>query len=304
MLLKVSYSPHIHSGLTIQKVMQDVIISLLPACVVSVYFFGFRAFFVICISILSCVLIEFFWQKFILKTHSTISDSSAALTGLLFALTLPPTIPYWQVIIGCIFSIIFGKQIFGGLGYNPFNPALIGRAFMQVSWPQNMTSWTMPLSNITCATPLEIIKNHLPNQLPTITDLLIGNRAGSLGETASIALILGGIYLLWKKHITYIIPVFYITTVVIMSVLFGQNVVYQVLSGGLLLGAIFMATDPVTSPVSKTGKIIFGIGCGIMTSLIRFNGGFPEGVCFSILILNMFVPIIDKFTIPKPFGKK
>lgn len=306
--LVVTTSPHIHSGSTIAKVMRDVIIALIPACCASVYFFGYYVLLVIAVSLGTAVLSEYLWQKYVLKmTSTTIDDLSAAVTGLLLSLTLPPSIPLWQVAIGSVFSIIFAKQIFGGLGHNPFNPALAARAFLQIAWPLNMTTWNRPFTlEVTSATPLVVasaMKDSSSNYtVPTYTDLFLGNIPGTLGETSAAMLLIGAFYLIVRRQIKVSIPFFYILSVALISALYGRDVLFQILAGGLLLGAFFMATDPVTSPTTKVGMIIFGAGCGVLTALIRFTGAFPEGVCYSILIMNMTVPLLERLTIPKPFG--
>ena len=227
---------------------------------------------------------------------------SAVVTGMLLAFCLPPSMPLWMAAVGGIFSISIGKQIFGGLGHNPFNPALIGRAFLQISWPREMTSWINPFDGLTSATPLSITKLELEGAVPEFHTLFFGNFAGCLGETSKFLLLLGAGYLILRRHIKLYIPVSYIVTVVILAILFNVNPLFHLLTGGLILGAFFMATDPVTSPISSKGKIIFGIGCGLFTMLIRLKGGFPEGVCYSILIMNMLTPLIDKITQIKRFG--
>ena len=301
-ILTITSAPHIHSGLTVRRVMLDVIISLLPAVCAAIYFFGTKSALVIAVSIAAAVISEYIWQKYIVKTAVTISDMSAALTGLLLALTLPPGLPLWQAAIGSVFAVIFSKQIFGGLGHNPFNPALIGRAFLQIAWPLQMTSWIPPVNAVTSATPLAALKYQIADSIPTIKDLFIGNVSGSLGETSAAALLAGALYLILRRHIKVMIPLSYLAVVALISALAGYNVAYQLFAGGLILGAFFMATDPVTAPSTFAGTLIFGAGCGLLTALIRFWGGFPEGVCFSILIMNITVPLIDRWTIPRPFG--
>ncbi len=300
--LSVSPAPHIHSGMSVTKVMCDVIIALVPAVAASVYFFGYYVILIVVVSVASCTLSEYVWQKHVIKTPSSVGDMSAVLTGCLLALTLPPTLPLWQVAVGGFFSVIFAKQVFGGIGHNPFNPALMGRAFLQIAWPKEMITWLTPHNlSITSATPLEASKlNQTP--LPSYSDLFFGNVSGSLGETSAFAILIGAVYLIFRGQIKMTIPLSYIVGVAMVSAAYGKDVLFQLLAGGLMLGAFFMATDPVTAPTTKKGMFIFGIGCGLLTALIRFRGGFPEGVCFSILIMNMTVPIIDRLTIPKPFG--
>lgn len=307
--LTLTHAPHFHSGMTVPKVMTDVLIALAPAAVMSIRFFSYRAALVMAVSTTAAVLAEYVWQRYVLKTASSVSDMSAAVTGLLLALTLPPSIPLWQAASGAVFAIIFAKQVFGGLGHNPFNPALAARAFLQIAWPAEMTTWTLPSSNafssvnaITSATPLAAARYNVAEAIPILRDLFFGNVAGSLGETSAAAIMLGAAYLIFRRQIKMIIPLAYIAVVAALSAAYGRDVPYQIFSGGLMLGAFFMATDPVTAPTTKKGMMIFGVGSGILTAVIRFSGGFPEGVCFSILIMNMTVPLIDRYTIPKPFG--
>jgi len=308
-LLIVSSSPHIHNDNSVAKAMHDVSIALIPALIASLYFFGLAAAKVIITCILMAVLSEFVAQK-IMKKEITINDGSAVVTGLLLAFCLPSTLPLWMAAIGSVVAIIIGKQFFGGLGNNIFNPALIGRAVLLASWPIAMTSWAAPLDGVTTATPLGMLKEGtIAEQLPSLWNLFIGNVGGSLGETCALALIFGGIYLLLKGHIDWHIPVTYIGTVFVFTLIVGFVMgeglwypLFHVLSGGLLLGAFFMATDWVTSPITKKGKIIFGIGCGLLTVIIRLKGGYPEGVCYSILLMNMITPLIDRYAKARVFG--
>lgn len=301
MNLTVTVSPHIKSGDNIQKVMRDVIIALTPAALMTVWFYQFKALFLITTCVASCCLAEYIFEK-VTKRKETLSDLSAVVTGLLLAFCLPPAIPLWIAASGGFFAILVGKSIFGGLGHNPFNPALVGRAFLQVSWPKDMSLWIRPCDAVTTATPLGITKLNLPGILPDTWTLFFGNFAGSLGETPKLMLLLGALYLLFRKHIKLYTPLSYIITAAILALLFRENPIFHLLTGGLILGAFFMATDPVTTPLSRNGKIIFGIGCGVLTMLIRLKGGFPEGVCYSILIMNMLTPFIDKMTVIKKFG--
>ncbi len=324
--LKVSLSPHIHSGNSVSKLMYGVIIALLPALFVSVYYFGLGAIKVTLISVASAVLFEFLIQKFLIKGETTIGDGSAILTGLLLAFNLPSSLPVWIVIVGALVSIGVAKMSFGGLGNNPFNPALVGRVFLLISFPVDMTTWPKPnplhfgLDATTGATPLGFLKEsirngeHVPDimhSLPSYLDQLFGNIGGSLGEVSAIALIIGGVYMLIRKIITWHIPTSMIVTVFIFQgILYLSNPdkfadpVFHILTGGILLGAIFMATDMVTSPMTQVGQIIFGAGIGILTVLIRNFGAYPEGVSFAILIMNAFVPLINKGIKPKRFGKE
>lgn len=300
----VSSSPHIREKDTTQSIMRDVIIALLPATIAGVYFFKMDALGIILASVISCVLAEYIWQKST-KTKVTISDLSAVVTGLLLAFNLPASAPIWLPIIGGFFSIIIVKQFFGGLGQNIVNPALAGRAFLLASWPVQMTNWT--LDGATTATPLAILKGAEATgaTLPPMMDAFIGNIGGCIGETSALALLLGGAYLLYKRVIDWKIPVTFIGTTLIITAIAGRagNPIYELFVGGLMIGALFMATDYATCPITPKGRIIFGIGCGIITSLIRILGGYPEGVSYSILIMNLFVPLIERWTTPRTFGK-
>jgi electron transport complex protein RnfD len=280
--------------------MLDVIIALLPATAASVYFFGMRALAITLVSVAAAVAAEAAIQK-IRNKPVTINDGSAVITGLLLALTLSPAMPLWMVVVGAVVAIGIGKQVYGGLGSNPFNPALVGRAFLVVTFPVHMTTWIDPIDGVTSATPLGLLK--MEGTATGYTELFIGNVGGSLGETSALLLILGGLYLLYRGIIDWRIPAFYLGTVAVMTAVLGQDPVFHLLAGGLLLGAFFMATDMVTTPVTRTGKIIFGIGAGILVVLIRLYGGYPEGVLFSILLMNTFTPIIDKYTRPKIYGE-
>lgn len=301
-LLVVSSSPHIHAPLDSQKIMGWVLAALVPAGVAGVYFMGIRAAAVMAVCVISCVAFEYIWEKLTKRTITT-SDLSAAVTGLLLAYNLPPTIPFWMAILGSLFSIIVVKQLFGGLGCNILNPALAGRAMMLSSWPVPMTTWT--IDGVTGATPLALIKAGNLEQLPSLTDVFIGHVGGCIGETSAIALLIGFAILLYKDIIKWQVPVIYVAVVAILCTLFGRPVgaIYEILSGGLFLGAIFMATDYTTTPITLRGQMIFAVGCGILTSLIRTWGGYPEGVSYSILIMNLTVPLIDRATRPHIFGE-
>ncbi len=322
--LIVSTSPHIKSEETTSRIMWSVNASLLPAVVMGAYFFGPRAVITIFISILAAVLSEYLLQKS-LKRKITISDGSAFLTGLLLGMNLPPAVPFYIPIIGSFVAIVITKQLFGGLGFNIFNPALIGRAFLLISFPRIMTTWKEPVAAFltmdakTTATPLGILKEEGITKLMEIfgdkinlyTQLLIGHRAGSIGETSSIALLLGAAFLLYRGYISWHIPVSFLGTAALIAWIFGAkgalfagDPIVHLLSGGMLLGAFFMATDYVTCPSVKKGQIIFGIGCGFLTMLIRLKGGYPEGVMFAILIMNCFSPLIDRGFKTKVFGAK
>jgi electron transport complex protein RnfD len=329
--LIVSISPHIKSEESVSRIMWSVNLSLLPALVMAVYFFGPRAFFITVACIISAVLSEYYMQK-ALKRKITIGDGSAFLTGLLLGMNLPASL--WSLnpftihvpVIGSFVAIVITKQLFGGLGYNVFNPALIGRAFLLISFPKLMTIWSEPtaafvaLDAKTTATPLGILKEEGVGKLMEVfgdkinlyMQLLIGHRGGCIGETSIIALLIGAAFLLYRGYITWHIPVSFVGTVAIIAWVFGGkgtglftgDPILHLLSGGLVLGAFFMATDYVTCPSVKKGQIIFGIGCGALTILIRLKGGYPEGVMFAILLMNCFAPLIDRGFKTKVFGAK
>lgn len=315
-LLTLSVSPHIHSNLSVKKIMWDVIIALLPALGMGIYFFGTQALYPAVISIFTAVITEAIISK--IRRLKTISNGSAIVTGLLLAMIIPPGVPLWLPAVGAACAVILGKEVFGGLGRNIFNPALIGRAILMASWPAFMTTWLAPQSGwfrridaMTSATPLVMGKLNLAQELPSHWSLFIGNVGGCIGETSAFALLLGAIFLFIRKRISWHTPVSYIGCVALLSWIFGHNglftgdALFSILSGGLILGAFFMATDYVTTPITPKGKIIFGLGAGIIVVLIRLKGGYPEGVCYSILLMNAVSPLIDrwKWTIPKKFGK-
>jgi len=311
----ISPAPHIHSGDSVEKKMYNVLIALIPAYLSALYFFGLGALIVSFVSVASCVLFEYLIQKFILKVKPTIYDGSAILTGLLLAFNLPSNLPWWMVVIGAFVAIGLGKMCFGGIGNNPLNPALVGRVFLLISFPAAMTTWPKPLpfsmnyiDAETAATPLSIIKYKLEG-MPSQMDLLIGQIGGSLGEISAIALLIGGVYLLASRTITWHIPVSIISTILIFTgIMYAvdpatyANPLTQILCGGILLGAIFMATDYVTSPMSHSGQIIYGIGIGIITVVIRLFGAYPEGMSFAILIMNAVTPLLNNYIKPKRFG--
>ncbi len=304
-----SSSPHIRSDETISKVMLDVLIALVPALVASVYFFGINSLVLVIASVASAVISEIVCQK-IMKVPVTINDFSAVVTGVLLAYNIPSTAPIWLPVIGSAFAIVIGKQVFGGLGNNFINPALAGRAFLLASWPALMTSFANPVGSvdaIASATPLAIMKGTAEAglELPTLVDMFIGRIPGSLGETSAILLMVGGLYLIFKKVITWRIPVAYIGTVALVALLTEGSItgmLYHLSAGGLMLGAFFMATDYSSCPVTPTGKIIYGIGAGLLTMLIRELGGYPEGVSYSILLMNIVAPLLDKYVKPRVFG--
>lgn len=305
--LTVSPAPHIKSSLTTQRIMCLVILSLIPSGIAGVFIFGLSSLKVIAISILSCILSEVIFLKARGKNLKTVLDGSAILTGLLLAYNLPPEIPFWIPVLGGVVSIVIGKQIFGGLGHNIFNPALVGRVFLQISWPVYMTTWKNPrwaLDAISTATPLA--KEGATGF--SYMDLFLGNHGGSIGEVCVMVLLIGALFLLFTNIISFHIPASFIGTVMVFAWIFGGDsffngdFIFHLLSGGLILGAFFMATDYITRPLTKKGKIIFGIGCGLLTILIRLKGGYPEGVSFAILLMNAVVPMIDRYTKTRTYG--
>jgi len=302
--LTISSSPHVHAPMSTRTIMRDVLIALMPAFLGSIYFFGVRALLVTLVSVAACVLFEWTWCK-LRKTDCKIYDMSAMVTGVLIAFVCPVTIPYWCVIIGDFFAIIVVKQLFGGIGKNIVNPALAARAFL-FSWPVIMTDFPS-VDGVTSATPLGAMhQGQLPQN--SLLDLFLGNVGGSLGETSAVLLLVGFVYLLIRKIISVRIPLAFVGTVAVLSFLMPQGhdpllwCGYQVLSGGLLLGAIFMATDYVTSPVTHLGQIVFGIGCGVITIVIRYFGGYPEGVSYAILVMNTCVVLLDRIGRSRKFG--
>lgn len=322
----ISPAPHIHGRDSVVKNMRNVIIALVPAYLCSIVFFGVGALVVSAVSIISCVLFEYLIQVYVLKKPNSVGDLSAVLTGLLLAMNLPSNLPWWMVVIGAFIAIGVGKMCFGGLGCNPFNPALVGRVFLLLSFPAAMTTWPLPkllpatyTDAETGATVLSLIKegaladaaSGATVKLPTYTDMLLGNMGGSMGEVSAIALLLGFIFLLATRTITWHIPVSILATVAIFGGILCladpsayMDPLTQLLSGGMLLGAIFMATDYVTSPMTKRGQIIYGIGIGIICVVIRCFGSYPEGMSFAILIMNAVTPLINYYVKPKRFGGK
>ena len=308
--LIVSAPPHIKSGETIGKLMGWTFLALMPVVLLDIYLFGGCAIRTISLSIIAAVATETLILKY-RHMPITIIDGSAALTGLILALTLPPNVPYWIPLVGGFLAIFFGKQLFGGLGYNIFNPALVGRAMLLVSWPEILSnSWFAPLKEldaITTATPLmalrEVNAGNLVADLSVVyKPLLLLNRSGCLGEISALLLILGGVILIARRVIDWRIPVFFISTDMFLSFVAKTNILINLLGGGLLIGAFFLATDPVTSPVTRLGRIVYGIGCGSVVMLIRLYSGYPEGVMFAILFMNAFVSLIDRYTLPKKYG--
>lgn len=321
--LIVSSSPHAHSGSTVRHIMLDVIIAMVPAMIAAVFYFGLDALRLIAICTVTCVITEAICRR-MMGRDLGISDLSAAVTGILLAFNLPPALPGWMAVVGSVIAIGIAKQVFGGIGYNPFNPALVGRVALLISFPVAMTTWSewiipspVGIDAVSSATPLGLLKTSLGAGQPipftfdsqTALQFFLGDMNGCIGEVSALALLIGGIYLLWRRCISWHIPVAYIGTVALGAFLLkllspatNMPVHFHLLSGGLMLGAIFMATDMVTSPVTKKGMLIFGAGCGVLTLIIRKWGGYPEGVSFAILIMNSITPLINKFTRPRIFG--
>jgi electron transport complex protein RnfD len=342
--LVVSASPHIREDVSVRKVMYSVVIALVPAIVGSIYFYGPRALFLTLLACAAAVLTEAVIQK-LRGVPVAVTDGSALVTGILLAFNIPPGVPWWIPVVGSVFAIAIGKQVFGGLGYNPLNPALLGRAFLLASWPVHMTTMWLPgrggtlsglslsgIDVVTQATPLAIMKSvnavisdpaSTTHQIvqarevlarlgssDTIANLFIGNVGGCIGETSALLLLIGAAYLMFKHYISWRVPAAYIVTVAVLTSIFGGptglftgNALFHILSGGLILGAFFMATDMVTSPVTPRGMLVFGVGCGVLTTVIRLIGGYPEGVSYSILLMNIATPLIDGRTRPKKFGE-
>jgi electron transport complex protein RnfD len=300
MQLKISSPPHIRSNVDAKTIMWWVATALLFPSAAAVYFFGLPALILIVFTTLISVAFEAIFQ-WLAKKPITIFDGSAAVTGMLIALILPSTLPLWVAGIGALFAVVIVKGLFGGLGFNIFNPALAARAFLLASWPVAMTAWVRPFDAVTSATPLYLV-NKLHELPPSYLDLFIGNRAGSLGETSVLAILIGAAILFYKRIIDWPAPFAFIGTVAALTFALGHDPIFGIFSGGLMLGAFFMATDYVTAPVTTKGRFVFGLGCGIMTVLIRYFGGFPEGVNYAILIMNMLTPLIDKYARPRLFG--
>lgn len=308
--LIVSSSPHIHGGATTRKIMLDVIIALVPALVASVIIFGPRALMLVAVTTAACVISEYAARK-IMKRENTIGDLSAVVTGILLAFNFPVSLNPMIAAFGGVIAIVVVKQMFGGIGQNFVNPALTARIIIMNSFPTDMTTWWKPFyylhpsDAVTTASPLGLLKQGTPaSQLPSILNLFVGDRAGSLGETCALALLLGGIYLVARKVISPVIPLCYIGTAALLSAVMGRNVMVDLFNGGLMIGAIFMATDYTTSPISVKGQVIFAVGCGVITMLIRSFGNLPEGVSYSIVLMNILVPLIDSATRPVAFGRE
>jgi electron transport complex protein RnfD len=319
--LYLSSSPHVHAEQDTPRIMRAVVYSLLPACAASIYFFGVRALLVLLVATLGCLAVEAACQRLMGKPLG-IADGSAVVTGILLALNLPPTSPWWLTLLGAVVAIAIGKQVYGGLGANPFNPALVARVTLLISFPVQMTTWSAPApfgsgqDLVTAATPLGEWKTAvmLTGKLPaahhgSTFDYLVGNMPGCIGEVSALALLLGAAYLFWRRILTWHIPVAYLGSVVVFAGLFWlvdpgryPDPLFHLLTGGLILGAFYMATDMVTSPVTTRGMLLFGIGCGVLTVLIRLFGGYPEGVSFAILLMNAATPLIDRYLRPRTYG--
>lgn len=304
----VSYAPHVRCAKSTKQLMADVVIALMPALVAAIYFFGLPALVHTLVCVASCLFFEWIWEK-AFKLPSTIGDFSAVITGILIAFNMPVSAPYWLGITGSAFAILVVKMFFGGLGNNFVNPALAGRVFMLLCWPVLMTGWTTPQFNmsfvtdaVSTATPLGALAEGGETAF-SYAQLFFGNIGGCMGEVSALAILIGFVYLLVRKVITWKIPVIYIVTVYILSTVLGENGLYHILSGGLMLGAVFMATDYVTSPMSGTGHIVYAIGLGILTVVIRIYGALPEGVSYSILLMNIVTPLIDTYTKNRIYGK-
>lgn len=302
----VTASPHIHDSATTSTIMRDVLIGLAPAMVAAVIIFGFRALLLTAVCAAACVIFEYATER-VLGRENTISDLSAVVTGVILSFNLPVQLPLWMAVVGCFFAIVIVKQLFGGIGNNFANPAIAARIFLLLSFSQPMTSWLSvenghAVQGVYGATPLAQIAAGETDALPSLLEMFLGLRGGCMGETCALALIIGGIYLIWRKVITPTIPLSFIGGVLVLSLLFGVNPMYQLLGGGLMIGAFFMATDYTTSPITEKGKIIFGLGCALITMVIRVFGSYPEGVSYSILLMNIITPHINRMVRNKAFG--
>jgi len=324
-LLTVSGSPHVHGDQSLKKIMWGVVIAMIPAMLVSFWYFGLPAIIITLTAVISCLVFEYLIQKFLLKQQPSVTDGSAVITGILLAFNVPSSLPLWQMVIGALVAIGIAKMSYGGLGKNPFNPALVGRVFLLISFPVDMTNWPLAkpvwtlVDAVSGPTSLGILKeglakgetvSQLTSQLPSLQDMFTGGIGGSLGEVSAAALIIGGLYMIFRKIISWHIPVSYIATVAVFTAIMWKinpehyiNPIFHLMAGGLMLGAIFMATDMVTSPMTYQGMLIYGIGCGVLTVLIRLWGSYPEGVSFAILIMNAVTPLINKGFKPKRFGE-
>lgn len=304
--LIVSPSPHIRDSASTSTIMRDVLIALAPAMVAAVIIFGFRALLMTAVCVAACIVLEYGTER-ILGREVTISDLSAAVTGVILSFNLPVQLPLWMAVVGCFFAIVIVKQLFGGIGNNFANPAIAARIFLLLSFSQQMTTWLQvenghAVEGVYGATPLALISAGDTANLPSLLDMFLGVRGGCMGETCALALLIGGIYLIYRKVITITIPLSFIGGVFVLSLLFGVDPLYQVLGGGLMIGAFFMATDYTTSPITEKGKIIFGLGCALITMVIRVFGSYPEGVSYSILLMNIITPHINRMVRNKAFG--
>lgn len=304
--LIVTASPHIHDSATTSTIMRDVLIGLAPAMVAAVIIFGFRALLLTAVCAAACVIFEYATER-VLGRENTISDLSSVVTGVILSFNLPVQLPLWMAVVGCFFAIVIVKQLFGGIGNNFANPAIAARIFLLLSFSQPMTSWLSvenghAVQGVYGATPLAQIAAGETDALPSLLEMFLGLRGGCMGETCALALIIGGIYLIWRKVITPTIPLSFIGGVLVLSLLFGVDPMYQLLGGGLMIGAFFMATDYTTSPITEKGKIIFGLGCALITMVIRVFGSYPEGVSYSILLMNIITPHINRMVRNKAFG--
>lgn len=304
--LIVTASPHIHDSATTSTIMRDVLIGLAPAMVAAVIIFGFRALLLTAVCAAACVIFEYATER-VLGRENTISDLSAVVTGVILSFNLPVQLPLWMAVVGCFFAIVIVKQLFGGIGNNFANPAIAARIFLLLSFSQPMTSWLSvenghAVQGVYGATPLAQIAAGETDALPSLLEMFLGLHGGCMGETCALALIIGGIYLIWRKVITPTIPLSFIGGVLVLSLLFGVDPMYQLLGGGLMIGAFFMATDYTTSPITEKGKIIFGLGCALITMVIRVFGSYPEGVSYSILLMNIITPHINRMVRNKAFG--
>lgn len=298
--LTLSVSPHIRDRATTSRIMLDVVIALMPALVAAIWIFGARAALIVAVCVATCVFSEWIYEK-LMKKPNTVGDLSAVITGILLAYNLPVGIPVWQAMFGSVVAIILVKQLFGGLGKNFANPAITARIVMFLAFSVTMTTWVQP-DAISSATPLALLKKSEFDALPSLMNMFLGVRGGCLGETSVLALLIGGVYLMVRRVISWHIPVMFIGTVFVLTALLGRAPVYQVMSGGLVLGAFFMATDYVTSPQTNWGRLLFAFGAGCLTVLIRAYGSYPEGVSYSILLMNILVPYINKATLRRAFG--
>lgn len=318
-LFVVSGSPHVHSDDSVKRIMWSVVIALMPAFLVSIFYFGLPVIVLTAVSVICCVLFEYLIQRFIMKVKPTISDGSAVITGVLLAFNVPAGLPIWMMVVGALVAIGIAKMPFGGLGHNPFNPALVARVFMLIAFPVAMTTWPVATpvwsmaDAVTGPTPLGILKESAAvnmDAMPTYANMILGQMGGSFGEVSAIALLIGAGFLMWRRVISWHIPVSFIATVFVVAGIFWlinpaqyASPFFHVFTGGLILGACYMATDMVTSPTSRMGMLVFGFGCGLLTIIIRLFGAYPEGVSFSILLMNALVPLINKWFLPKTYAK-